>query len=60
VCGAEAVESTVRRLRRFLANDAVALPRFFGEWSRWVVDAIGAQRVTLVVDETEIGRSGWG
>ena len=55
VCGAEAVESTVRRLRRFLANDAVALPRFFGEWSRWVVDAIGAQRVTLVVDETKLG-----
>src|SRR5512134_2250229 len=53
-CG-ETVESTARRLRRFVNNQAIELERFFSEWSRWVVQAVGAKTVTLVVDETKLG-----
>jgi hypothetical protein len=52
-CG-EQVESTARRFRRWLDNRAINLNAFFCEWSRWVVTAIGSERVTLVVDETKL------
>ena len=55
VCGAEAVESTARRLRRFVNNEAVELETFFGEWSGWVLQALGRAQVTLLVDETKLG-----
>lgn len=52
-CG-EQVESTARRWRRWLANEALDLGAFFGEWSRWVVEALGSGQVTLLVDETKL------
>ena len=52
-CG-EAVASTARRWRRFLDNEAFPLQAFFEEWSRWVVAALGAPAVTLLVDETKL------
>jgi hypothetical protein len=51
---AEQVESTARRFRRFLANPAIDLKAFFGEWSRWVVQALGEDPITLLVDETKL------
>jgi hypothetical protein len=51
---AERVESTIRRWRRFLANRAFPLEAFFAAWSRWVVEALNPQQVTLLVDETKI------
>lgn len=51
---AEQVESTTRRFRRFLDNQALDLKAFFGEWSRWVVQALGEDRITLLVDETKL------
>lgn len=52
-CG-EQVESTTRRFRRWLENDAVDLAGFFACWSRWVVACLGTQQVTLLVDETKL------
>ena len=51
---AEGVESTVRRWRRFLDNKAFPLEAFFAGWSRWVVEALGCEEVTLLVDETKL------
>ena len=52
-CG-EAVESTARRFRRWLDNDTLDLNAFFREWSQWVVEAVGSEQITLVVDETKL------
>jgi hypothetical protein len=52
-CG-ERLDSTSRRWRRWLANEAVASDQFFRDWSRWVVDSLGGKQVTLLVDETKI------
>jgi hypothetical protein len=52
-CG-EQVESTARRFRRWLDNEAVDLSAFFASWSQWVVRAVGGERVTLLVDETKL------
>jgi hypothetical protein len=52
-CG-EQVESTARRWRRWLDNAALDLESFFQEWSRWVVQAVGGEQVTLLVDETKL------
>jgi hypothetical protein len=52
-CG-EAVESTVRRWRRFLDNSSFPLEEFFSDWGRWVVEALGGSQVTLLVDETKL------
>jgi Transposase DDE domain len=52
-CG-EQVESTARRFRRWLDNQAVDLNAFFREWSQWVVGAVGGEQVTLLVDETKL------
>lgn len=52
-CG-EKVESAARRLRRFVANDGFCLDEFFAEWSRWLIAAVGSERVTLLVDETKL------
>ena len=50
---AEAVESTVRRWRRFLDNRAFPLADFFAGWSGWVVKALGSKDISLLVDETK-------
>lgn len=52
-CG-EQVDSTARRLRRWLDNETVDLNAFFREWSQWVVTAVGSDKVTLLVDETKL------
>jgi len=52
-CG-ERVESSARRLRRWLANTTVDFERFFQEWSHWVVEALNRPEVTLLVDETKL------
>lgn len=52
-CG-EQVESSARRLRRWLDNRAVDLNGFFEAWSRWVVSSVGGAQVTLLVDETKL------
>jgi len=52
-CG-EAVESTARRFRRWLDNSALDLTACFVEWSRWVVEAVGGDTVTILVDETKL------
>lgn len=52
-CG-EQVESSARRFRRWLDNEAFDLKRFFQEWSRWVVEALGSEMITIVVDETKV------
>lgn len=54
VSSAEQVESTARRFRRWLKNDAVDLPAFFAAWSRWVVRSVGGEHLTLLVDETKL------
>lgn len=51
---AEQVESTARRFRRWLDNEAVDLTAFFEAWSRWVVCRVGGSEVTLLVDETKL------
>lgn len=51
---AEQVESTARRFRRWLDNQAIDLNAFFAEWSGWVVEAVGQTEVTLLVDETKL------
>src|SRR5215207_11239660 len=52
-CG-ERVESAARRWRRFLSNLAFPLTDFFAQWTRWVVAALGGERITLLVDETKL------
>lgn len=52
-CG-EQVESTARRFRRWLDNQAVDMSAFFESWSRWVVESLGVEQVTLLVDETKL------
>lgn len=52
-CG-EQVESSARRFRRWLDNEALDLQAFFEAWSRWVVSSVGSQQVTLLVDETKL------
>lgn len=52
-CG-EQVESTARRLRRWLDNEAVDLRLFFRDWSRCVVSSVGEADITLLVDETKL------
>lgn len=52
-CG-ERVESAARRWRRFLSNLAFPLATFFSQWTRWVIEALGTDRVTLLVDETKL------
>lgn len=52
-CG-EQVESTARRWRRWLDNEAVDRNAFFQDWSRWVVAAVGGECLTLLVDETKL------
>lgn len=52
-CG-EQVERVARRWRRWLDNTAFDLEQFFRDWSRWVVQAVGGERITLVVDETKL------
>lgn len=54
VNGAETIDSTLRRWRRFLANDSLDLEAFFAQWSAWVVKALGVKQVTLLVDETKL------
>lgn len=53
VCG-ERVSSAERRLRRFIANDNVPVAQFFGEWTRWIMGRLEAERITLLVDETKL------
>jgi hypothetical protein len=53
-CG-ERVESAARRLRRFLDNRAFPLAAVFEEWTRWVVSALPAGELYLLVDETKLG-----
>ncbi len=53
VC-AERVESATRRWRRFLDNANFPLAGFFQAWRRWVVEAMGSQALTLLVDETKV------
>lgn len=52
-CG-EHVESTARRFRRWLANQALDWNAYFEAWSRWVVDSVSGEQVTLLVDETKL------
>jgi hypothetical protein len=52
-CG-EQVESTARRLRRWLDNRTVNLEAYFGQWSSWVIEALDQPQVTLLVDETKL------
>jgi hypothetical protein len=52
-CG-EQVSSAERRLRRFIANQQVALSSFFVEWTRWMVSCRESPQVTLLVDETKL------
>src|ERR1041384_2941209 len=50
--GAEKLDSTLRRWRRFLDNSALAVERVSEEWTSWVLSALEKQQVTLLVDET--------
>jgi hypothetical protein len=52
-CG-EQVSSTARRFRRFLDNAAFPLAAFFADWSGWVIEAFGQDRITLLVEETNL------
>jgi hypothetical protein len=54
VAGGEAVESTVRRWRRFLDNHQFPLVRFCQDWTAWLVSALDCKRITLLVDETKL------
>lgn len=51
---AEQVESTARRFRRWLDNEALELNGFFQDWSRWVVRSVNTTTITLLVDETKL------
>ena len=50
----ERVESVMRRLRRFIANDSLALQTCFTQWTRWVMQALVGCEVHLLVDETKL------
>jgi len=52
--GAEKLESTIRRWRRFLDNSALAVEQVSEEWTRWVLSSLGSKQVTLLVDETKV------
>lgn len=52
-CG-ELVASTARRWRRFLDNGGFPLEAYFAVWTRWVVSALGSDKVILLVDETKL------
>ena len=52
--GREKVASASRRIRRFVSNKGLDMAAFFKEWSAWVVQAVGGQAITLLVDETKI------
>jgi hypothetical protein len=52
--GAETLDSTMRRWRRFLSNSALAVERVSEQWASWVLSAIGTKQVTLLVDETKV------
>jgi DDE family transposase len=52
-CG-ESLDSTMRRLRRLLDNEALVVGDFCGEWVKWVSEALGKQEITLLVDETKV------
>lgn len=54
VTSGERVESSARRWRRFLGNLAFPLAVFFAQWTYWVVQALGQQPITLLVDETKL------
>jgi len=54
-CG-EKVASAERRWRRLLENTHFPLEAVFGEWVRWVVSALGAKQLTLLVDETKLSK----
>src|SRR5512139_1339403 len=56
VHGPEAVDSTVKRLRRFVSNAHFSMAAFFAAWVRWVVGALDAVAITLLVDETKLGK----
>jgi hypothetical protein len=55
IAAGEALESTVRRWRRFLNNDQLPLEAFFQAWCGWVVEALGLKAITVLVDETKLG-----
>lgn len=48
VCG-ERTSSASRRLRRFLANDAVDMSGFFANWTNWVLSALAIEKIYLCV-----------
>lgn len=52
-CG-EKTTSAERRLRRFIANDALPLEPFFAEWTRWVISRMETDKIVLLVDETKL------
>ena len=52
-CG-EQVVSAEKRLRRFIANETVALVDIFVEWTAWVSRCIEGNEVVLLVDETKL------
>lgn len=54
VAEGERVDSAERRMRRFLANQALNLEALFSEWTRWVVSAMEADTLYLLVDETKL------
>lgn len=54
VATGERVESCMRRWRRFQANKGLAMSTFFGQWSRWLLRALGRRQVHLLVDETKL------
>lgn len=54
ICCGEQVESSARRLRRFLDNETVDLNAVFSQWTRWVIKALKGRHITLLVDETKI------
>ncbi len=54
VSEAERVESTARRWRRLLGNKALPVETVCEQWTRWVLERLGSQRITLLVDETKL------
>lgn len=52
-CG-EQVASAERRLRRFIANEALEVRECFVEWTRWIVRCLETEQVVLLVDETKL------
>lgn len=54
VACAERVSSAARRFRRFLDNRHLDMEAFFGEWTKWLLEALGLEALYLCVDETKI------